>query len=113
MASATVRITEKSHRLLRELATESGVAMQAMLDQAIEDYRRRRFLEAGNAEYEALRQNPDAWAEYQKELALWEATLMDGLDPDERWTADADVVSQSQERAAGDESGSRRDPASS
>ena len=92
MASATVRISEKSHQALRKLAAESGESMQAILDRAIEEHRRRLFLEAANAEYAALREDPEAWAEYQKELALWESTLMDGLDPNERWSADGNVA---------------------
>jgi predicted transcriptional regulator len=100
MASATVRISEKSHSTLRELAAESGESMQAVLDRAIEEHRRRLFIEAANAEYAAFRADPEAWAEYQKELALWEGTLMDGLDPNERWTADGEVTFRDTQSAA-------------
>jgi hypothetical protein len=48
-------------------------------------------MEAVNADYDALRADPEAWAEYQKELAIWDCTLMDGLDPSERWTPEGDV----------------------
>ena len=66
--------------------------MQAILDKALTEYQRKRFFEQLNADYEALRADPEAWAEYQSELALWDATLMDGLDPNEHWTADGDVT---------------------
>lgn len=92
MASATVRISEEAREALREISAESGESMQAILDRAIEAYRRKRFFEQLNADYAALRANPEAWAEYQKELALWDATLMDGLDPNEHWTEDGEVV---------------------
>jgi predicted transcriptional regulator len=92
MASLTVRISQASHRKLRELAAQTGETMQAVLDKAIEDYRRKRFMDEANAGYAALRQDPEAWAAYQKELALWEVTLMDGLDPEERWTPDGKVI---------------------
>jgi hypothetical protein len=101
MASATVRISEKARKTLRDLAAESGESMQAVLDRAVEEYRRQRFFDELNAGYEALRRDPEAWAEYQKELALWDATLMDGLDSNERWTADGDVICTNAESTAG------------
>jgi hypothetical protein len=36
----------------------------------------------------ALRADSEAWAEHLAERKLWDATLMDGLDPDERWIED-------------------------
>ena len=55
--------------------------MQAVLDRAIERYRREQFLRAANAEYQALRGDSKAWAEEMRERALWEQTDADGLDP--------------------------------
>jgi hypothetical protein len=91
MPSTTVRISEKSREALRVLSEESGESMQAILDKAVEEYRRKCFLEAANADYAALLADPEAWAEYKRELELWDATLMDGLDPNERWTPEGDV----------------------
>ena len=54
--------------------------MQAVLDRAIERYRRERFLRAANAEYQALRGDPKAWEGEVRERALWEHTIADGLD---------------------------------
>lgn len=81
--SATVRISEQSHHRLRELAAQSGEPMQAVLDKALEQYRRQKFLEECSAAYAALQQDPLAWADYQEELAAWDVTLMDGLHPEE------------------------------
>jgi hypothetical protein len=55
--------------------------MQKILEQAIEEYRRRRFLDDVNRAYEALRNDPTAWAEELEERAAWDATISDGLDP--------------------------------
>jgi hypothetical protein len=76
--------------------------MQAVLDRVIEEYRRKLFLEAANAEYAALRLDADAWAEHQEERALWDATLLDGLDTDELWTADGEVTGQNARSAVGE-----------
>jgi hypothetical protein len=40
------------------------------------------ILEQVNASYAALRADPEAWQEYQAELAAWDVTLADGLDDD-------------------------------
>src|SRR5438094_10629711 len=107
MASVTVRISSKSREALRKLCEETGETMPAILDKAIEEYRRERLMEQVNAAYAALRADPEAWAEWQKEIAVWDATLMDGLDPNERWTADGDVTYH--ESAASDQSEPRGD----
>ena len=41
--STTVRISEQTHHRLRELAAQSGESMQAVLDKALEQYRRQKF----------------------------------------------------------------------
>ena len=81
--STTVRISEQAHRSLRELAAQSGEPMQTVLDKAIEEHRRRKFLAECHAAYTALQQDAPAWAEYQAELAVWDVTLGDGLDPED------------------------------
>jgi hypothetical protein len=100
MAGTTIRISEKSLQTLQKLADESGESMEAILDRALEEHRRRVFMDQVNADYAALRQDPEAWADYQKELDLWDATLMDGLDPNERWTPDGAVIYRNDESTA-------------
>ena len=53
--------------------------MQAVLDEAIEHYHRDKFLDAVNAAYATLRDNPEAWKEERAERSLWDKTLADGL----------------------------------
>jgi hypothetical protein len=53
-----------------------------------EEARRKQFMEALNAEYAELQKDPEAWADYQAELKLWDVTLMDGLDKDEIWDSE-------------------------
>jgi predicted transcriptional regulator len=86
MSAPTVRISEASHQILRELAEQTGQTMTDVLDKALDAYRRKVFFEQLNAGYAELRADPEAWAEHLAERQLWDATLMDGLDPDERWT---------------------------
>jgi predicted transcriptional regulator len=79
MQSATVRISNKSHNILKELAARSGESMQVILDQAIEQYRRQVLLEQANQAYAALRNDSEAWLAELKEREAWDITLSDGL----------------------------------
>jgi predicted transcriptional regulator len=80
MASETVRIDPDTHAKLKELADLTGEPMTSLLGKAVEAYRRQRFLEGLNADFAALRANPEAWAEELAERELWDATLSDGLE---------------------------------
>ncbi len=80
MSSTTVRVSEPIHRILRELSAQLGKPMQGVLEQAIEDYRRKCLLQRANAGYAALRSDPPSWAEERAERAQWESTLSDGID---------------------------------
>jgi hypothetical protein len=75
-----VRVSPRTHALLRQMARDAGEPMQAILDQAVERYRRESFLRAANAEFAALRRDPKAWQEELRERQIWEQTLADGLD---------------------------------
>jgi hypothetical protein len=97
MSTPTVPISDASHRLLRELAEQTGQTMTDVLDKALDVYRRKVFFEQLNAGYAALRADPEAWAELEAERKLWDTTLMDGLDPDERWTEDGRCLTPEQE----------------
>ncbi len=83
MASLTVRISRKTHQSLKELSGLTGEPMPAVLDKAIEAYRRRQFLEGLAADFARLRKNPKAWQQELDERAEWDATLADRLGGDE------------------------------
>jgi hypothetical protein len=97
MTSPTIPISETSHRILQELAEQTGQSMTDVLDKALDAYRRKLFFDQLNAGYAALRADPQAWAEELEERKLWDAALMDGLDPDERWTDDGRCLTPEQE----------------
>jgi predicted transcriptional regulator len=96
MSSLTVRISRDAHKALTELAQKSGGSMQAILDKAIEQYRRQSFLEGLAADFAALRANPQAWAEELAEREIWDNALMDGLEDDP--PADSVVTKRSRRR---------------
>jgi predicted transcriptional regulator len=78
MPSTTIRISESSRKMLRELAREEGKSLQYVVDQAIENYRRRRFLEGLFTDFAALRNDVEGWKGEEEERTAWDITLTDG-----------------------------------
>ena len=74
-----VRISDQSHEILREIATDEKRPMQAILDELIESRRRDRYYARINAQFAALRSDPEESRELDGEIRLFEGTLMDGL----------------------------------
>ena len=83
MAETSIPITESTLVRLQEWLCWAGVSLHEALDQAVKDQHDRKFWDAVNAGYAVLRADPEAWAEVEAERKLWDATLMDGLDPND------------------------------
>jgi hypothetical protein len=101
MSTATISISEAALRILEELAGQTGQTTAEVLDRALDDYRRKVFFEKLNAGYAALRADPQAWAEWEEERRSMDGCLMDGLDPDERWGEDGDLLPPAEKKADG------------
>jgi hypothetical protein len=80
MSSVNVRISSTSYQILKTLSKGKGQSMQSVIDQAIEDLRRRKMLEATNLAFSALKDDKEAWAAESEERQLWENTLADGVE---------------------------------
>jgi predicted transcriptional regulator len=78
--TTTVRISSQAQRTLQQLSKATGRSQTALLDEAVEELRRKRFFEEANRAYAALKADPKAWAEELEERKAWEATLGDGQD---------------------------------
>ena len=78
--SPNIRISPKSKAALRELAKRAGKPMQTILDEAIDQYSRDKFLDEVNAAYARLRADPKAWKQELAERQDWNGTFMDGLE---------------------------------
>jgi predicted transcriptional regulator len=79
MASTTVRVSQHTHEVLRELAAATGESLQQVLEDAVERYRRERFFADLHAAYARLRADQTAWREELAERAALDGTLADGL----------------------------------
>lgn len=78
--STTVRISLRAQRTLQQLSKTTGRSQTALLEEAVEELRRKRIFEEANRAYAALKSDPKAWAEELEERKAWEATLGDGQD---------------------------------
>jgi predicted transcriptional regulator len=78
--SKMIRMDEQAYAKLSELAKKMKMTKQKLLANAIEKLAREKFMEEVNKSYRKMRSNKKAWAEELKERALWDATLMDGLE---------------------------------
>lgn len=83
MRQTTVRIRGPAHDKLRALAAAEHRPMNDVLEEAIETYRRIRFISDVNAGYAALRRNPSTASAWKQEIADLDATLLDGLPSEE------------------------------
>jgi predicted transcriptional regulator len=80
MPATTIRIRPTTHQALKEIAAATGQSLQDVLEDVIEDRRRKLYLEGVNADYAALNRDPKAATEFKKELEAWDSTNLDGLD---------------------------------
>lgn len=80
MASYNVRVSAAAHRALRQFAAAEGRPIQAVLDEALQDYRRQKFWNRTNAAFQALKHNKTAWKDQHAERLSWDRTLLDGLE---------------------------------
>lgn len=79
MKTTTVRISQKSHSKLHEIAERENHPLQQILDKAIEHYYEKLFWEQTHQAYARLKDNPEEWKDEQDERQIWENTLKDGL----------------------------------
>jgi hypothetical protein len=91
MAELNVTVSETTLARLEEMANWEGVSVAEVLERAVNEQYDRQFWNAVNAGYAAMRADPSAWAEVETERRLWDNTLLDGLDPSERWTEGEDA----------------------
>jgi len=67
------------HEELRGFAEEEHSTLTGVLVEALELYRRERFVARVNAGYSLLREETAAWKGHLAERDVWDATLGDGL----------------------------------
>lgn len=79
MQTTTIRISSSVHNLLKELAQKENIAMQSIIEKALEKYRREHILQQTNEAFQALRGNQHLWEDELLERQSWDNTLADNL----------------------------------
>jgi len=75
----TTRISDTDHRVLKDLANQTGKQCQEIIHEALDTYQRERLLDEINAGFERLRSQPQEWDAEMEERRLWDNTLADDL----------------------------------
>jgi len=93
-----VRLSDSAYTMLRRIADEDHKTLQAVINEALQEYDKLRFYRRLNASYQALRDDPKAWAEELQERGQVASTLMDDIDTNEIWHRDGSVTILERER---------------
>lgn len=80
-ASTTVRVTPETRARLARLGEARGVSTPELIDELARRAEEDGLLDQLNSHYAELRRDDGAWADHVGERELWEATLLDGLEP--------------------------------
>jgi predicted transcriptional regulator len=75
--STTIRVSEKTRDRLASLASATGRPMTRVLDDAVEALERKVFFDTFNQRYQQLRDDPEAWAEIERERNVEEGAVGD------------------------------------
>jgi hypothetical protein len=82
VATTTIRVPIAVREKLGQLSKAEGEPIGRLLERLTEEHERKRFFEQMAEGYRRLRENPEEWAGFQRELSAWDVTLMDGLEED-------------------------------
>jgi predicted DNA-binding protein len=84
-ATVSVRLPANTHQRLRNLAKKKHKGIGEVVDEAIVALEREQFWREMEEGYAKLRADPEAWKEWQDEVAIWDSTLMDGIPTDDEY----------------------------
>ena len=80
MTTTSIRIDRTAHERLKEIARKEHSSLSGVINELLDRYEQDQFRKAVADSFARLRSDPDAWADYKREVEAWDATLMDGLE---------------------------------
>jgi hypothetical protein len=80
METQTIRVSRSTHAIVRELAARSERTMSQVVDVAVRELQKKQFWADYHAAYAALNADPEARADFEREMRAWDVTLADGLE---------------------------------
>ena len=75
----TTRISDTDHRLLQDLAVQTGKRHQQIVHEALDNYQREQLLDEINSGYARVRADSASWKGVLSERQLLEQSGSDGL----------------------------------
>jgi hypothetical protein len=75
-----IRLNARDKDYLQALAKEKKESMTKVIEDLLEDHRKRSFFSGLAADYAALKKDSGAWNDELSEQSLWDTTASDGLD---------------------------------
>lgn len=75
MGTTTIRMNTGTRDRLSAIARQYGMSQETALNHLIDEHE----MQQVHAAYARLQADPEAWADYQAELAEWDTTVGDGL----------------------------------
>lgn len=79
-AKKTVKLDKEAHASLKKMAEEDGLTLTEELSTLVEEKRRQRMFDQADEAYAQLREDEEAWADYQEEVEELEGAQADGLE---------------------------------
>ncbi|MBX3070494.1 MAG: ribbon-helix-helix protein, CopG family [Thermomicrobiales bacterium] len=83
--TTTIRVTTDVREHLAKLARNEGKTTGQLIEDMIREHEKKVFFEGLAEDFRRLRSDPEKWALYQSEVALWDTALMDGLEDEPPW----------------------------
>ena len=78
--SGNIRLRPQTHHALKEIVAITGESMQDTVDRAVEELRRKIYLEGLSRDYAVLRADPKQSKAFDRENAAWDRSNRDGLE---------------------------------
>jgi len=82
MATLTVRVRPHTYCILQDMAKQRGELLPDALESIVEETRRARILQEAAEAYAAIAADPVEDASWRAEIAAWDVTVADGLEPE-------------------------------
>jgi hypothetical protein len=79
-ATALIRVSVQTRDKLAKFAEEDQTSIGEVVEAAANKIERERFWKNYREGFETLKADPEAWAEYQEELKLWDGQPLGGLE---------------------------------
>ncbi|MEU8197683.1 hypothetical protein AB0C10_28245 [Microbispora amethystogenes] len=83
----TIRVSTLTRDKVAAIAKQEGRPMTAVIDDAVAEYEHKKFWEELRTAVERTRrEDPEGWAGYQAEIAVFDRAATDGLEPED-WSS--------------------------